>query len=184
MMPIMTRYIAFLRGINVGGHNVKMDQLRTLFTELGLENVRSYINSGNLFFDTDRVDRVELARDIEQHLEQALGYAVPVFLRTVPELEAILDKDAFGGIELTADKRFSVTFTAQQLDTSLPLPQHSTKQDMDLVAMNPHETFIVWRIINGRPPAGKFPATVLPALTTTRFYHTLHKILTAAKSPE
>lgn len=177
----MTRYIALLRGINVGGHNVKMERLRELFTELGLGNVSSYINSGNLFFDTERTDRAALASDIEQHLEQALGYTVPVFLRTVPELQTILAQDPFRGVELTADKRFSVTFTKAPLDTAMPLPQHSSKQDMDLVAVNPYEAFIVWHIINGRPPAGKFPAGTLPAANTTRFFHTLHKILAAAE---
>lgn len=180
----MTRYIAFLRGINVGGHNVKMERLQTLFAELGLENVRSYINSGNLFFETERTERATLTQAIEQHLQKALGYTVPVFLRTVSELESILSQNAFKDIELTTDKRFSVTFTKQPLDASLPLPLHSSKQDMDLIAVNPYEAFIVWHIIGGRPPAGKFPAAVLPAVTTTRFYHTLHKILTAAKSPE
>ena len=48
----MTQYIALLRGINVGGHTVRMEDLRPLFEELGLENVRTYIQSGNVFFGT------------------------------------------------------------------------------------------------------------------------------------
>ena len=46
-----TTYIALLRGINVGGHTVKMERLRGLFGELGLERVRSYIQTGNVFFE-------------------------------------------------------------------------------------------------------------------------------------
>lgn len=46
-------YVVFLRGINVGGHNVGMEQLRALLIECGLTNVRTYIQSGNVFFDTD-----------------------------------------------------------------------------------------------------------------------------------
>lgn len=178
----MTRYIALLRGINVGGHNVKMDRLRDLFSDLGLQNVRSYINSGNIFFDTDDVDRQKLTQKIESHLQQALGYAVPTFLRTTDELESILVQNPFRDIELTDDKRFCVIFTQNTLPTNISLPQHSTKNDMDIVAINPYEAFVVWHIIGGRPPSGKFGQDILPAVNTTRFYHTLAKIVTAAKA--
>ncbi len=50
-------YIALLGGINVGGHNVKMEHLRQLFTQLGFANVRSYIQTGNVFFETSQDDR-------------------------------------------------------------------------------------------------------------------------------
>lgn len=83
-----TTYIAFLRGINVGGHIVKMEYLRQLFTDLGLKNVRSYIQSGNVFFDTaDISDWAALTLRIENYLRQTLGYVVPVFLRTAQEVK-------------------------------------------------------------------------------------------------
>lgn len=180
IIQTMIRYIALLRGINVGGHNVKMDRLRQLFSELGLQNVRSYINSGNVFFDTDDTDRSLITEKIEAHLQQALGYVVPTFLRTTDELASILAQNPFQNIELTADERFCVVFTKDQMAVDITLPQHTTKNDMDLVAINPYEAFIVWHIINGRPPSGKFDAGVLPANNTTRFYHTLAKIVAAA----
>ena len=71
------RYIALLRGINVGGHQVKMDALRGHFADLGLANVGSYIQSGNVFFDSDEADRYALQARIEDRLRAALGYAVP-----------------------------------------------------------------------------------------------------------
>ena len=176
-----TRYIALLRGINVGGHMVKMEQLRGLFAELGLANVRSYINSGNIFFDTTEEDRLLLAEKIEQHLQSALGYEVPVFLRTPAEVAAIMEQDPFRDIGLTDDKRFCVVFTDTPLSEELDLPVPSSKNDMDLVGMNRHEAFVVWYIINARPPSGRFPEKVLPARNTTRFFHTLKKILAAAQ---
>lgn len=175
------KYIALLRGINVGGHVVKMERLRELFEELGVTNVGSYITSGNIFFTTDIDDRAALSAAIEQHLSQTLGFAVPVFLRTSSELEAIVNGDPFKNIEPTEDNRFCVVFTRQSLDTNLPLPMPSTKHDMDLVATRPYEAFVVWHIINGRPPSGAFAVGVLPIDTTTRFFHTLGKILQASK---
>lgn len=177
----MTRYVAFLRGINVGGHKIKMEQLRKLLEELGLSNVRSYINSGNIFFDSDDSNREKLTATIECHLHKNLGYKVPTFLRTIIELEAILSQEPFNEVELTSDKRFCVIFTDKLINTKISLPQHSTKNDIDLVAVNPYEAFVVWHIINGRPPSGKFSEDVIPAENTTRFYHTLHKILEASR---
>ena len=83
------RSIAFLRAINVGGHTVKMDRLRTLFEELAYTNVATYIASGNAIFETPRTSIQALEAQIEQHLQQALGYEVITFVRAAPELAAI-----------------------------------------------------------------------------------------------
>jgi uncharacterized protein (DUF1697 family) len=88
LSPIQ-RSIAFLRAINVGGHTVKMDRLRTLFTELGFANVATYIASGNVIFETPKMSTHTLETQIEQHLQHALGYEVITFVRTAPELAAI-----------------------------------------------------------------------------------------------
>lgn len=74
----MLHFIALLRGINVGGHTVKMDRLRRLFEEMGLINVRSYIQTGNIFFETDEKDERKLRKRIEAHLEKELGFPVSV----------------------------------------------------------------------------------------------------------
>jgi uncharacterized protein (DUF1697 family) len=174
------RYIAFLRGINVGGHVVKMEQLRELFTELKLQNVRSYINSGNIFFDTASQDISALTAAIEQHLKQSLGYEVPTFLRTTDEVVSILQQNPFTTTELTTDKRFCVVFTHDPISRHVDLPVTSSKNDMEIVAINEYEAFVVWYIIHGRPPAGKFPPDILPTENTTRFFHTLTKIQDAA----
>jgi uncharacterized protein (DUF1697 family) len=84
------RSIAFLRAINVGGHTVKMDRLRTLFEELGYANVATYIASGNVIFEMPRMSTQTLEAQIEHHLQQALGYEVITFVRTIPELAAIV----------------------------------------------------------------------------------------------
>jgi uncharacterized protein (DUF1697 family) len=85
----MPQYIAFLRGINVGGHRVKMDRLRELFTELGLQDVSTFIASGNVVFSTDSGYADGLGMMIEGHLARSLGYEVATFLRSPAELAAI-----------------------------------------------------------------------------------------------
>jgi len=85
----MQRSIALLRAINVGGHTVKMDQLRTLFEALGYANVATYIASGNVIFETPPTSTQALEAQIERHLRDALGYEVITFIRTAEELGAI-----------------------------------------------------------------------------------------------
>lgn len=80
------RYIALLRAINVGGHNVKMDRLRKLFESLGFSNVGTFIASGNVIFDSPAEDARTLERQIEDHLRESLGYEVATFVRSVSEL--------------------------------------------------------------------------------------------------
>jgi len=86
----MPQYIAFLRGINVGGHRVKMDRLRELFEEVGLREVSTFIASGNVVFSADSSDVRSLRVRIERCLAQGLGYDVPTFLRTPAQLAEIV----------------------------------------------------------------------------------------------
>jgi uncharacterized protein (DUF1697 family) len=85
----MSDFVALLRGINVGGHRVKMAQLRALFTDLGLEDVATFIASGNVAFSSRARNRDGLRRRIERHLAKELGYDVATFLRTPAELASI-----------------------------------------------------------------------------------------------
>ena len=94
---MMTRYIAFLRAINVGGHTVKMDHLRTLFESLGFANVETFIASGNVIFETKEKNTAELEKKIAAHLEKSLGYEVDTFLRTVQEVATIEKHSPFKG---------------------------------------------------------------------------------------
>jgi uncharacterized protein (DUF1697 family) len=175
--------IALLRGINVGGHTVKMERLRELFAELGLRNVTSYIQTGNVFFDTDETDTAKLKERIEQHLKTALGYDVPTFLRTVAEFEAILAINPFKGRDITPDMRCCIMFTSERMPTNVELPLVSPKGDLELIYMTGFEAFVIWYIIDGRPPSNTtFLDAYLGKQTTTRFFHTAEKILAAAKA--
>ena len=88
-------FAAFLRAINVGGHQVKGGELRSVFEGLGLRDVATFRASGNVVFDAagSPVDR--LASSIEEGLKGALGYEVPVFLRSAAEVRAIADHRPF-----------------------------------------------------------------------------------------
>jgi uncharacterized protein (DUF1697 family) len=177
-----TTYIALLRGINVGGHSVTMERLRTLFGELGFAQVRSYIQTGNVFFESSEQDRRTLRMMIERHLRAALGYDVPTCLRTVVELEDLLAIDPFREVSVTPDIRLAVTFLAEPVEVGLPVPYQTPDGTYEVIGMTPSELFVVWHLQDGRP--GKSYSLLekhSPVPTTTRFWHTTAKILAAAK---
>ena len=99
----MPKYIAFLRAINVGGHTVKMDYLRTLFEDLGLTNVETFIASGNVIFDSTARRTKALEQKIESYLQEKLGYPVATFIRSAAELAVVADYKPFSVAELSAD---------------------------------------------------------------------------------
>jgi uncharacterized protein (DUF1697 family) len=96
----MSQYVAFLRAINVGGHVVKMDHLRQLFEGMGLLNVRTFIASGNVIFDSAAKSPQALEEKISRALEKALGYQVGVFIRSAAEVAEIANHKAYKDSEL------------------------------------------------------------------------------------
>jgi len=85
----MQRYIAFLRGINLGKRRLPMKQLAALFEQLGYKDAATFIASGNVLFSTNKKSAGELEAKIAAHLEKSLGYGVDTFVRTVEEVSAI-----------------------------------------------------------------------------------------------
>jgi uncharacterized protein (DUF1697 family) len=113
----MARGIAFLRAINVGGHIVKMDRLRAIFTEEGFSNVETFIASGNVIFDVASGKKTaSLERVIEAMLRKALGYEVATFVRTGAELRAAAEHQPFTAAALKKSVAFNVAFLRQTPD--------------------------------------------------------------------
>ncbi len=87
----MAKYIALLRGINVGGKNsISMKDLKAAFEENGFANVTTYINSGNVLFDWDQTDEASLSECCEKIIEKSLGLSVRVTIITAEKLKAAL----------------------------------------------------------------------------------------------
>lgn len=105
----MTRYVALLRGINVGkARQVDMPLLREALTALGYADVRTHLRSGNVLLDSALAEE-ELARELAAAIEEHAGFAVPVVLRTATELAGVLARDPLGE-RATDPARYSVTF--------------------------------------------------------------------------
>jgi uncharacterized protein (DUF1697 family) len=84
----MTTHLALLRGINVSGHNMmKMEALKTMLENIGFTNVRTYLQSGNVFVDTEEESASKVGFMIKQEIFKVFGHEVPVVVITKEDLE-------------------------------------------------------------------------------------------------
>ncbi len=132
----MERYVAFLRGMNLGGRRIKNDELRREFEVLGFADVACFRASGNVIFGAEEGDEVELTSRIEAGLEESLGYEVPVFLRSADELRAIAASEPFEASLVAASKgKLQVAFLLDAADEgateSRPRPGHRRRSPRD-----------------------------------------------------
>jgi uncharacterized protein (DUF1697 family) len=92
----MHTYISMLRGINVSGQKkIRMEDLRALYESLGLSAVQSYIQSGNVIFDSRKSDQRGLARSIADAIREDYGFDVPVVMRTAGEIQKVINNNPF-----------------------------------------------------------------------------------------
>lgn len=105
----MMTYIALLRGINVGGKRIiKMAELKNVLLALGLKDVNTYIQSGNVLFRLDeKVDVLAVQGEIEKEIKRVWGFDVPVVMRSVGELEQLIKRCPFSDDEVKQAERQS-----------------------------------------------------------------------------
>ncbi|MHB8215304.1 MAG: DUF1697 domain-containing protein [Candidatus Sulfotelmatobacter sp.] len=110
-MPV---YIAMLRGINVGGHKrIKMEQLRASFEALGFEQVRTYIQSGNVVFKAPKISPSALSKRIEERILKDFGFQASVVSRTVEEMARIIANNPFLKDRGIDQEKLHVTFLSE-----------------------------------------------------------------------
>ncbi len=138
----MHQYIAFLRAINVGGHNVKMAALRELFIQAGLTDAQTFIASGNVWFTSNDSDTRKLQQQLEEHLADALGYTVKTFIRSSAEVAAIAAYQPFDQESLQTAGALNIAFLQSPLDVQA---QRTLKQlETDIDRFHYHQREVYW----------------------------------------
>ncbi|WP_319589472.1 DUF1697 domain-containing protein [uncultured Draconibacterium sp.] len=107
----MNKYVAILRGINVGGKNkIKMDALKSSLSILGFEQVQTYIQSGNVVFRFQETSLEDLAKLINKQIQKEFGFDVPVLVLCAEQLANIVSNNPFVGNENKVAQFLHVTF--------------------------------------------------------------------------
>jgi uncharacterized protein (DUF1697 family) len=173
----MFTYVAFLRGINVGGRTVVKEQLRDLFASLGFNNISTYKQSGNVIFETDIEGPQKIRVDVETKLRITLNYEVKVFLRTIPQLKNIIDLNPFKG-QKTEGTSFLVTFLPAAFSPiPLQLPLTIPKSTAQVILANETEVFSVTHGGGEGALPNSFLESKLKVKTTTRNLNIISEIV-------
>ncbi|TAJ14479.1 MAG: DUF1697 domain-containing protein [Planctomycetota bacterium] len=114
----MTRRIAFLRAVNLGGRTILMADLRRTFERLGCTRVETFIASGNVIFDSSARAEPALAARIERALESEYGFAVPTLLRTPAEVRSLADHAPFASAAVAKARALYVGLLAAPASAS------------------------------------------------------------------
>jgi uncharacterized protein (DUF1697 family) len=174
------RYVALLRGINVGGHRmIKKDELQAIFDGCGFTDVRTVLASGNVVFSSALTEEVELQGRIEAALEEAVGYHVDVMIRTIDYLNELLDLNPFARAAEWEDVKLYVTFLTERPGREPELPVDLGDNNALALGMHDREFFAVSR--KGRDGRyGDFGPFIRQAFgtqpVTTRNWRTIAKL--------
>jgi uncharacterized protein (DUF1697 family) len=128
----MTRYVALLRGINVGGNNlIRMTDLKACFEREGFQDVATYIQSGNVLFSAGESATTRLTHRIEAALASTFNCRASVFLRTRTQMQDIIDRapDGFGAH--SERYRYDVIFLKPPLTAAIAMKSVLTRQGVD-----------------------------------------------------
>ena len=140
----MNRYVAFLRAINVGGKNmIKMEELIVLFQKCGLSNIKTYINSGNLLFDSEESDLVLLQNKIESLLEISMGKKITVLIRTKKEIEQLIAKDPFKEHPYGTNTKLYICFLDRKPELNFSFPLRHDKEALILTGIEENDGILV-----------------------------------------
>jgi uncharacterized protein (DUF1697 family) len=142
-----TAWLALLRGINVGGKNIlPMKRLAAMFADASCEDVRTFIQSGNVVFRADAKVAASLSAAIAKRIEADLGFRVPVMLRSAEEMAAVVRGNPF--LKAGADEKYlHVSFLADA-------PDPAAVAKLDPLRSPPDEYVVVGREIYAQTPNG------------------------------
>ena len=176
--------MAFLRAVNVAGHaSVKMSDVRTAFSKAGAANVATYIQSGNVIFESQANDVRRVVENAKRRLEARLGEAPVVMLRTMRRLGSLLEDSPFKRHEARSTVKYYVAFLAGKPERELSLPVVSDKEALELLKIDGDDAFLVSRQKKngffGFP--NNFIESELGVAATSRNWSTVTKLVAKAQ---
>jgi uncharacterized protein (DUF1697 family) len=137
-------YIAFLRGINLGPtHKVPMKDLQTCFFDLGFTNVKTLLNSGNIFFATDETNIASLKKGIQEAQKKMFGWDIETIVRSQKDIQDMVEENPFRSITVTPQTRLYVTFLPGKPTSTLAIPYISLEDNYTILEVSHDAVFSV-----------------------------------------
>jgi len=180
----METYVSFLRGVNVSGKNpMKMEKLRSMFEEMGFKQVTTFIQSGNVVFQSKKTKVEKLEAAITDAILYHFGYDVPVIVLSADELESVITENPFTTNERSELNKLYVTFLAQ-------LPSADLQSKLAAVHFPPDEFVVDKKVVylncvggyGATKLSNKYFETKLKLFATTRNWKTTCELLEIART--
>jgi uncharacterized protein (DUF1697 family) len=182
-MPVV---ISMLRGVNLASHNrIKMEALRAVYESLGLLNVQSYVQSGNVVFRTKERSLMSLGKRIEAAIEESFGFRPLVVLRSTSEMRGAIAKNPFAARQGIDPSRLLVTFLASVPDAEALERALAISTDPEELWIDGSEAYIYFPNGLARPKMS-WPRIekALKTSGTGRNWNTVTKLLEMAEALE
>jgi len=179
------KYVALLRAINVGGNNrIKMEQLWACFEVGGFQQVMTYIQSGNVIFESEDENRERLTREIEESLSQTFNYLARIVLRSYAEIQKVVE-EAPDDWNTKTDLRCNIAFIKEPVTAHEAWQEIVLKEGIDVVTVGHGVLYLSMRLSGLTTSAlRKLVSKKISQDMTIRNYTTTQKLLTLMEQKE
>lgn len=175
---ITTKYVALLRGISPLNPNMRNDKLRDVFEGLGFTNVKTVISSGNVIFETPRIDSKKLEAMIETAILAQLGFTSTTIIRSREQLQALMKERPFGEREHTKKTNLTVTFLKNKPPIELISLHHTQRAGYEILGIHDWAICSVLDLTSAKTPQlMSWLEKQFGKEITTRTWKTVQKIL-------
>lgn len=175
----MTTHLALLRGINVSGHNMmKMEALKTMLENIGFTNVRTYLQSGNVFIDTQEESATKVGFMIKQEIFKIFGHEVPTIVITKEDLELCFKNSPYLKEKDIDTKKLYVAFVSTELKKENINDLKISQFKPDEASIDGNRIFIKYAVGAGKTRLeGKYIEKKLNVIVTMRNWNTVTNLL-------
>jgi len=175
----MTTHLALLRGINVSGHNMmKMEALKTMLENIGFTNVRTYLQSGNVFVDSEEESASKVGFMIKQEIFKVFGHEVPTIVITKEDLELCFKNSPYLKEKDIDTKKLYVAFVSTELKKENINDLKISQFKPDEASIDGSRIFIKYAVGAGKTRLeGKYIEKKLNVIVTMRNWNTVTNLL-------
>jgi uncharacterized protein (DUF1697 family) len=175
----MKTHLALLRGINVSGHKmIKMDALKKALESIGFQNVRTYIQSGNVFVDTEEESPGKVAFLIKQEIFKSFSHDVPVLVIGKDDLQACLDRNLFLNEDNVDLKKLYVSFVSSELPENMITQLNLNFIKPDEIQLDGKRIYLKYDTSPAKTKLdNKWIEKSMNVVSTTRNWNTVNKLL-------
>jgi len=175
----MKTHLALLRAINVSGHNmIKMDALKSMLEHIGFTNVRTYLQSGNVFVDTEEESASKVGFMIKQEIFKVFGHEVPTIVITKEDLELCFKNSPYIKEKDIDTKKLYVAFSSTELKKENINDLKISQVKPDEASIDGNRIFIKYAVGAGKTRLeGKYIEKKLNVIVTMRNWNTVTNLL-------